>query len=78
MSIHGGYCSYCGFLLVCDGPRECCRAGREYDALGFRLWAYQMAEAMAMDHIKKLRRSRDDWYGKAKTLESQSAKGVAK
>lgn len=29
-----GICNYCGFSLVMDGKRRCCRAGREYDNLG--------------------------------------------
>lgn len=28
-----GRCEYCGFMLVVEGPRECCRAGRDVDAL---------------------------------------------
>lgn len=30
-------CAYCGFGIVAEGPRECCTAGREYDALRARL-----------------------------------------
>lgn len=29
----GNACAYCGFCLVMAGPRECCPAGRDYDAL---------------------------------------------
>jgi hypothetical protein len=29
----GQACAYCGFCLVMEGPRDCCPAGRDYDAL---------------------------------------------
>ena len=29
----GAACAYCGFALVMEGPRQCCPAGRDYDAL---------------------------------------------
>ena len=33
----GQACAYCGFCLVMEGPRQCCPAGRDYDALAARL-----------------------------------------
>lgn len=63
----GAACAYCGFCLVVEGPRQCCAAGRDYDAL-----AAELAEAKV--DADTYRQERDDVVGNYQRLAAAARK----